>query len=162
MNSFKNGCKYNRELLSELHSIMEVLRSVFTDDKVISRSIDESYEKVLIEDLKLVPEQFDEEILQYVKAVKIIVANINYRNIYDGLKTLGPKGENVGFETDTYYGAEKILSKFDMSRSDRARIMNVMIKLKPIFVCLDRIFMVPFKMLRKVVEMNDDRYGDIL
>lgn len=152
----------DREIFRELHNIMEVFRSIFANDPEVCRNIDDNYEKILMADLRLVPEQYDQDILQYVKAVKLIVSNINYRAIHEGIKTIVPEYSRISFVIDSYAGAEQVLFKYSMSRTDRLRITNVMTKLRPIFACIDRVCSMPFQVIENIIAITDTTYGDIL
>lgn len=139
-----------------------MFRTVFSDDKHICKSIDENYEKILIADLRLVPVQYDADILQYVKAVKLVLANINFRAIRDGLGDITPNYREMGLILNSYNGAERVLDRFNISSTDRMRLTNILVKLRPLFACIDRVFYVPFKVIDTVVAISDNTYGDIL
>lgn len=152
----------DREILVELHTILEMFRTVFAEDKHICKSIDENYEKILMADLRMVPVQYDEDILQYVKATKLVLANINFKAIRDGLGDVTPNYRSMGIIINSYNGAEKVLDRFNMSTTDRLRLTNILTKLRPLFACIDRVFYIPFRVIETVVAISDRRYDNLL
>lgn len=151
-----------RQLFVKLHEILNIFRTIFSNDKSIIRSIDDSYEKILITDLKMVPVQYDEDILRYVKWVTLIVTNVNFANILAGMKEIDPDYKSMGFETNSLIGFENFLGKMQMERSDRYRINNILVKLRPIFACVDKVFATPYNTLQSVVHMTSNKYDDLL
>lgn len=160
--SNRNSIQPEREILTELHVILEMFRTVFAEDKQICKAIDENYEKILVADLRLVPVQYDTDILQYVKVVKLVLANINFKAIRDGLHKITPNYRDLGVIVNSYHGAEQVLDRFNMPRTDRLRATNILTKLRPLFACIDRVFCIPFRVMDTVVAISDNTYGDIL
>lgn len=152
----------NRELLVELHNIMELFRTIFADDKLVCRNIDENYEKILISDIRLIPCQYDREILQYVKTIKLVAVNINYTAILQGMADIDPDYKSMSLEFDSYKGAENILERLNIPKIDKLKVTNVMTKLRPLFSCVDKIFQMPFRVLTNITHLTSDKYNDIL
>lgn len=151
-----------RRILIELHEIMNLFRTIFADDKLVCRNIDESYERVLMRDLNLVPVQFDADILKIINYVKLVVTNINFTNIVAGMKSIDPDYKAMGIEFDSYSLAEKILSKVQIDKADKFKINNVMTKLRPIFACVDKIFAMPYSVMTNISNLSNDKYNDLL
>lgn len=151
-----------REIIRELHSIMDIFRTIFRDDKMICRNIDENYEKILISDIRLIPEQYDEDIMLYVNTVKLFVTNINYKNIIEGIRVLNPNYKLMGFEVNSYKGAELILNKIILDKTDRLMVTNILTKLRPLFTCVDKIFMIPMNVLGNIADLSNEKYADLI
>lgn len=154
--------KNDRALIRELHDIMDLFRTIFSDDKVICKNIDESYEKILISDIRLIPQQYDAEIMSYISAIKLIISNVNFTNILNGMKEILPNHKSLSVDVNSYKVGEMIVNKLDMSKTDRLLVFNVLTKLRPIFACVDKVFQLPFAVLTKISNMCDTQYSDLL
>ena len=152
---------YDRKIFTELHKVLDVFRTIFRDDKRVCLSIDESYEETLIYELEAVPEQFDEMILKYLKFVKVIVNNVNFKQLAKELEALNDDSI-PHLEINSLNTFEEALNKVSMNKVNRARIMNLSTKLKPLFTCVDKVVSMPIQVLKRIGELNDKSYADIL
>lgn len=159
----KSSSNSDREIIVELRNLMNLFRTIFSDDKFVCKNIDETYEAILISDLKLIPRAYDKDIMACFKIIKIVVTNIDYAKIYAGINELDPEYRNLGLEVDSYHAAEKWLSRIQIDKLDKLRITNIMTKLRPLFACVDKIFQVPQGFLRNVTMLTDkNTYNDII
>ena len=148
-----------RPILNEIHTIFNVIRQLVHDNRTLYDSIDEAYESVLIEDLKLIPEQYDEDILKIIRSVKVIFSNINYSAISQGID--GITGGMLHFDVNTYNKFKEGFNKIDMNKKDKARINNIVSKFKPLFNAIDSMLAEPLVYIRKAAQMSSSQYDDI-
>ena len=149
----------NRPILNEIHSAFNIVRQLVHDNRTLYDSIDESYEEILIEDLKLVPEQYDEDILKIIRSVKIILSNINYSAISQGIDDI--TGGMLHFNVNTYNEFKEGLNKIDMNKKDKARINNIVSKFRPLFSSIDAMLAEPLVYIRKAAQLSNTQYDDI-
>lgn len=153
--------KYSRKIFSELHTVLDVFRTIFRDNKRICASIDDSYEEALVMELQMVPEQFDEMILKYLKFVKVIANNVNFKKLALELEALNDDSI-PHIELNSMNEVKEGLSKLNLDRKDRAKIMNMIQKFAPIFKCVDHVVSMPIEVLKRIGELTDKSYCDIL
>lgn len=149
----------NRPIFREIHQIFDVIRQLVHDNRVLYNSIDEAYESILLDDLKLVPEQFDSDILKIVRAVKTIFTNINYKNISQGIDDI--TGGILSFNLNTFEQFKKGFEKIEMPRKDKSRILNIVSKFRPLFSAIDAMLAEPLVYIRRAAALSDNQYDDI-
>lgn len=148
-----------RRLISEVHNILQLFRTLLQSDLNICREIDESYEETLIQSIQAVPEQYDEKILDVLDVIKIFINNINFVKIGEELARFGKN--HVKFDLNTYQLFEDGMNKVEMSRKDKARIMNITTKFRPIFECVNKLLSRPVDLVRKIGEMRNNMLDDL-
>lgn len=153
--------KYNRKIFSELHNALNIFRTIFRDDKYVCSSIDESYEETLIYELESVPEQFDDLILKYLNFVKVVAGNVNFKKLAEELDKLNDDSI-PHLEINSLYALEQGLDNLNLTKANRARVLNIVTKLKPMFACVDKVVSMPIQVLRRIGELTDNSYKDIL
>lgn len=149
---------YSRNLKNEIHSIINFFRTIFSDDRDITNEIDETYEEVILGEIDLVPQQFDEDILKYFKIFKIVIFNINYGCILKELNTFDIPRLNI----DSFNMVSEGLNSIVIDRKNKLRVINILTKFKPIFKCIDKVISMPINILKKINNMMSDKYNDIL
>lgn len=150
----------NRPILDEIHNAFNVIRQLVHDNRTIYDSIDEAYEEVLIQDLKLVPEQYDDDILKIIRSVKVILTNINYTAISQGIDDI--TGGMLHFSVNTYNEFKEGLDKISMNKKDKSRINNLVSKFRPLFRAIDNMLAEPLVYIRKAAQLSNTQYDDIL
>lgn len=154
----------NRKLLIELHNTLELFRDIFVDDRSITNRIDSAYEKTLMNELSVVPEQYDELILQYFNVIKVFADNINFARLADNLEELNKKGEIPKFKLNTFDMIKAGIDAMSMVKANKLRFINILIKLSPIFKCCDKIIEMPINVLKRcgVIQNEGKKYTDII
>lgn len=156
----------DRIIFGELHEIMNLFRTIFVDDKSICNCIDDNYEIVLINDMRLIPEQYDEMILKYIRVLKVILKHVNFSAIHDELTEIGkidPSMMNFSLMIDSYSLVEQGITKLNIPRTDKLKMSNIMTKLRPLFACVDKVFLSPMSTLKSISELGDmNKYDDLL
>ena len=153
-----------RKLIVELHNILELFRSIFEDDKSILNSIDDSYEEVLITQLRLVPEQFDDLILQYINIAKALGNNINFTNLGKKLDELNDQGQLPVFNISSLDMIKTGCNALSMVKKDKMRVLNILIKLGPIFKCVDKLCTMPINIIKRIGVMQSEmnKYDNLI
>lgn len=159
MSRRSEGRNEERRLISEVHNILQLFRTLLQSDLNICREIDESYEETLIQSIRAVPEQYDEKILDVLDVIKIFISNINFVKIGEELARFGKN--HVKFDLNTYQLFEDGMNKVEMSRKDKARIMNITTKFRPIFECVNKLLSRPVDLVRKIGEMRNNMLDDL-
>lgn len=148
-----------RRLIHEIHNALQIFRTLLQDDKNLCNSIDETYEEMLICDLQTVPEQYDPMILDALSIIKIFINNVNFIKISDELSRYS--NNKMKLEIDTFQIFEKAIDRLEMTKKDKARIMNVSTKFKPIFQCVNRLLYKPIELVRRIGTMRNNMLGDL-
>lgn len=149
----------NRPIFSELHNIFNILRQLVHDNRPLYDSIDESYEEILLSDLVLVPEQFDKLTMNIIKTIKVIFTSVDYINMAKNIDE--EMAQFLHFKLDTFQEFKNGLSYIKLSRQDRARVNNIVVKFEPLFRCVDSMLDKPLEYIRKAAAMTSDQYNNI-
>lgn len=150
----------DRKLIEEeVHNTLQIFRTLLQEDKNLCNKIDESYEEMLLNDLQTVPVQYDEVILDTLNIVKIFINNINFNKLSEELSRFN--GNNLKFELKTFQMLENGVNRLEMSKKDRARIMNITAKFKPLFECVDILIYKPIELVRKIGHMRNNALDDL-
>ena len=154
----------DRKLLKELHTVLDLFRTIFNEDKKLLKDIDESYEQTLMSELALVPEQFDTMILQYINIIKVLADNINFKKLANDLDDLSAQGELPTFEINTFDVVKLGFKNLGLAKGNFLRIVNMLTKLTPIFKCVDKVISMPISILRRIGEIteNQQKYDDLI
>lgn len=153
-----------RQLVIEVQSALNYMRKLLEGNRKILSKIDKSYEETILTELKLVPEQYDPDILNIISIIKIVITNINYSKINAGFQAL-PKHirQMLIPETviDLFSIFKKCIGSIQMQPVDRARIVNIVSKFKPLFNCVDELLKDPIQTVGKISSiMNTDEFKD--
>ena len=147
----------NRPIFSELHGIFNILRQLVNDNRPLYDSIDESYEEVLLSDLVLVPEQFDELTMNIIKTVKVIFTSIDYVNMANNIDE--KMAQFLHFKLNTFEEFKEGLTYIKLSRKDRARVSNLVVKFEPLFKCIDAMLDQPIDYIKKAASMVSNQFN---
>jgi hypothetical protein len=153
-----------RQLIVEVQSALNYLRKLLQGNSRILSKIDKAYEDTVLTELKLVPQQYDNEILDIIRIVKICISNINYGNIARGLGGLPNhiRAMLIPESVDTFGIFRKCIENIQMKPVDRARIINIVSKFRPLFQPVDELLKNPLDTVKKVSELTSvDDFADI-
>ena len=148
-----------RELVAEVHNIFNIVRQLISDNLALSQTIDNIYEQTLLNELSLIPVQYDADILKVIRVIKSVIRNISFNNIAKDIVDIA--GDAIHFEIDTFKACQYTFDHLTLTRIERARIMNLFIKFKPLFTCIDSMLSRPVQLVRKISSMQDSAYSDI-
>ncbi len=149
-----------RELVTEVHTIFNIVRQLISDNLALTETIDTAYEQTLINELSLIPVQYDADILKVFRVIRSVIKNMAFNNIADDITDIA--GDAIRFEVNTFKACKYTFDHLTLSRVDRARIMNIVTKFKPLFTCIDSMLSRPVELIRKISNMQDSAYSDIL
>lgn len=154
----------DRKLLIELHNTLDLFRHIFSEDRSICNCIDTGYEKTLMNELIVVPEQYDSLILQYINIVKVMANNINFTRLATNLDDMNKKGEIPVFKINTLDMVKAGIEAMKMVKANKLRIINIIVKLTPIFRCVDKVIEMPIDILKKIgsIQTDGEKYVDLL
>lgn len=123
-------------LVSEVKNVFKLLRELCKGKSKLLRKIGEDYEEVLLNDLNLIPSQYEDEIMVWVNVVKIVLNNIKFVEIGIALGKLCDKNaylkDSLTMNIDVYARIESIINGLNIKQVDKARIMNIVKKFKPL------------------------------
>ena len=154
-----NFVSSNRRIFAEIHGIFNVMRQLVQDNRVLYDSIDDAYEEILFQDLSLVPEQYDEDILNIINTTVAIFKNINYGNISKAINA--STASFLHFHVNTYDEFVNALGYIKISKRDQIRVSNLVSKFKPLFKCVDSMLADPLVYIKKAANLGDSQYADI-
>ena len=117
-----------------VRSIINIFRYIFEDDKALVGRIDRAYEETLIEELALIPKEFEEYVLNYVRILREAYNCFNVVKFNEALKRMGKSAFPV-INIDSYQLFMNGLDKIALSKANKARIKNMVGKFEPLFVC---------------------------
>ena len=149
-----------RKIISEVHDAFNIIRQLISDNLVLSSQIDSAYEQTLLSELELVPEQYDKDILTILRIIKTFIKHISFSSIAQDLVDIS--GDSVRFDINTYAVFQTTFDHLNISRKDKTRVMNIVIKFKPLFSCIDSMMHKPIELVRKIGALQSDSYNNIL
>ena len=153
-----------RPLVLEVQNALNYMRKLLEGNRKILSKIDKSYEETILTELKLVPPQYDEDILNIIRIVKIVLSNINYSRINEGFQALPVHIRQLLIpETviDLFGIFKKCIGNIQMQPVDRARIVNIVSKFRPLFTCIDELLKDPINTVGKISSvMNPEVFED--
>ena len=154
-----------RQLVIEVQDALNYLRKLLVNNSKILGKIDRSYEETILTELKLIPTQYDAEILDIIKVVKVFISNINFAGISSGLNSLPNAIRNmlIPESVDTFGIFRKSIEHIQMKPVDRARIINLVSKFRPLFQCVDELLKNPLDTFQKIGGLigTDQEMADI-
>ena len=149
--------KSPRQIVVEVQNALNYLRKLLQGNKKTLSRIDRGYEETILTELQLIPQQYDKDILDIIRIVKICIGNINYGNIARGLNGLPNQIRNmlIPESVDTFGIFKKCMESIQMKPVDRARIVNIVTKFRPLFQCVDELLKNPLDTVQKISDLTD-------
>lgn len=142
----------DRKLIVEIRRTLDIIRNLLKDNMNQLNKIDKAYEETLLNDMRIIPEQYDDNILEIITVAKVVLQNINFSKMNKELQSI--KTEYY-FEPNTYQTFESCMDKIQMNRLDRARVMNIVRKFKPLFECIDTLISKPIHLIFRIGVFQD-------
>lgn len=134
---------------TQISSLLQVLRYTLSDHRSLVRSIDEFYEKLLLEQLALIPKSNSSVIDVTADILKCVFSAIDFSSLattlekYDGIVKV-----QIDFEKLCLNYIDK--NMLDLESKSRAYLRSLVKNLKPIFNCLNKIIEFPAKFSSKI------------
>lgn len=141
-----------REIIIEVRKIISMLRNIIENDKHLLSLIDEDYEQILLDDLRLIPTQFDEQILISIKTLVCFIKSIDVRKLLNEFTNIGLQN-NINI--DVYKMVVNNIKSINYDNDNKQRILNIITKLKPLFVVINKLISEPYATLNKLNKQDD-------
>lgn len=150
---------YSRPLINEIHKLIETMRTILFNNKDLCNGIDEAYESTLYDELRFIPEFYEQKIINILNICKIVIENVNLCKINQEIN-LRIKDATIIIETEHILNT--MIERVNINTKDKIRIKNIITKLKPLLKCFDAIIYNPKDSLNKLCRMRNDGMMDIL
>lgn len=142
---------------TQISSLLQVLRYALADHRSLVRSIDEFYEKLLLEQLALIPKSKSSTIDATAYILKCVFSSIDFASLatslakYDGIVKV-----QIDFEKLCLNFIDNNIP--DSESKTRAYLRGLVKNLKPIFNCLNKIIEAPANFSSKIATyfQNDE------
>ena len=141
-----------REIIIEVRKIISMLRNIIENDKYLLSLIDEDYEQILLDDLRLIPAQFDEQILMSIKILVCFIKSIDVKKLLNEFINIGLQN-NINI--DVYKMVVNNIKSINYDNDNKQRILNIITKLKPLFVVINKLISEPYTTLNKLNKRDD-------
>lgn len=159
LKSFNMSFNSSRPLIVEIHKLIELMRTVLSDNRNLCNGIDEAYESTLYDELSLIPEFYEHKIINLLNICKIVINNVDICKIN---KELNSKIKDASISIETSHILNSMIEKININTKDKIRIKNVITKLNPLLKCFDAMFYNPKAVLNKLSSLRNDGMVDIL
>jgi hypothetical protein len=154
--------KASREkLIEDIHSLIKTLREIFKNNRKLSSSIDEAYEYLLEDQIRLIPNDWICGAYETCDMLKGIIMCFDFIGLNKVIQTRASK---VWFRMDCY---DFIINDMFRALTDqgntRAVLENLMQVFKPLCNCIDYIFMHPEEFVQRLADVcgKTKENGDI-
>lgn len=141
-----------REIIIEVRKIISMLRNIIENDKYLLSLIDEDYEQILLDDLRLMPAQFDEQILMSIKILVCFMKSIDVKKLLNEFTNIGLQN-NINI--DVYKMVVNNIKSINYDNDNKQRVLNIITKLKPLFVVINKLISEPYTTLNKLNKQDD-------
>lgn len=141
-----------REIIVEVRKIISMLRNIIENDKYLLSLIDEDYEQILLDDLRLIPAQFDEQILMSIKILVCFIKSIDVKKLLNEFTSIGLQN-NINI--DVYKMVVNNIKSINYDNDNKQRVLNIITKLKPLFVVINKLISEPYTTLNKLNKQDD-------
>ena len=151
--------KSQRHLICKIHDIFNIVRQLISDNLVLLQQIDKSYEQILLDELKLIPEQYDDTILTTIRIIQTFIKHISFVSIAKDLSDIAD--DSIRFDINTFSIFQNTFDRVNIPRKDKSRIMNIVTKFKPLFSCIDVMLSKPINLVHKIGTLQTNSYSNI-
>ena len=142
---------------SHISALLEVLRYALSDNRSLVRSIDDIYERLLLEQLSLIPRDTAKTVVATCDILKCILTAIDFSKLSDSLSEYdGVVTVRVDFEKLAMNSIDKYFDESE--KKTRAYLQGLVKNMKPLFNCMNKIIESPGVFSRKLslyFENND-------
>ena len=149
-------------LQQSVRDIIGLFRSIFDDNKALLKRIDIAYETVLLEELNLIPREFEDYIMNYINILVEAWKCFDVIKFNKRLQTF-PRSAFPEFNVDTYKMFINGLGKINLSKANKARVQNMVGKFEPLFDCANYMINDTKKTFEKLTKRAEaDSFDDML
>lgn len=154
--------KESRErLIKDIHSLIKNLREIFKHNHQLASSIDEAYEYLLEDQIRLIPNDWICGAYETCDMLKGMVMCFDFKKLNEVIQTRSSK---VWFHMDCYnFIIQDMFRALVDQGNTRAVLENLMQVFKPLCNCIDHIFMHPEEFVQRLADVcgDMDENGDI-
>jgi len=145
------------KIINDLRTLFRIIRTLFSDAPKVLKNISEDYEETLYGELKLIPTQFDENILDVFSVAKIIIKNINFDNLLVDFEKQNITNRGIL----CYNLLTSFIDTMKVENKTKAIYKNFLLKFKPLCICIDKLTENPIKYLKSYNELFGNK-NDLL
>lgn len=148
-------------LISDIHALIKTLREIFKNNHKLASSIDEAYEYLIEDQIRLIPNDWICGAYETCDMLKGMVLCIDFRKLNEVIQTRSSK---VWFHMDCYtFIINDMFRALEDQGNTRAVLENLMQIFKPLCNCIDHIFMHPEEFVQRLADVcgNATEHNDI-
>ena len=143
--------KESREnLIKGIHDLIRILREIFRNNHKLASSIDEAYEFLIEDQIRLIPNDWICGAYETFDMLKGMVLCFDFRRLNEVIQTRSSK---VWFHMDCYNFIIKDMFRAVTDNNTRAVLENLMQIFKPLCNCIDHIFMHPEEFVQRLADV---------
>ena len=154
--------KESREaLIKDIHSLIKILREIFRNNRKLSSSIDEAYEYLIEDQIRLIPNDWICGAYETCDMLKGMIMCFDFIKLNEVIQTRSSK---VWFHMDCYsFIINDMFRALHDQGNTRAVLENLMQIFKPLCNCIDHIFMHPEEFVQRLADVcgNTKENADI-
>lgn len=140
------------ELKQTISKTFSIFRQLFADDLKQLKKIDETYEKEVLKELDIIPEEYIGDIMKGIEVTKVVLLSINYKQISNAL---GKLPFECSVKVDVFKFVIGVLEEQLKDAKMRHGISALLRKYKPLIDCFTIALGNPRKYLEIAAHFND-------
>lgn len=142
--------------------VFNVMRELLSGNKKLTNMIDIDYEEEVLFETTFIPRELDELIINSINAVKIVVKNMNFISIHNGLcKVLGNAFINLRNEYNIFSLFLTVIDNLKIEDIDKQRVKNIVSKYKPLMTCIDYLINNPYQLSQRASTLQRSLSDDV-
>lgn len=140
------------ELKQTVSKTFSVFRQLLADEHKQLKKIDETYEREVLKELDIIPEEYVGDVMKGIEVAKVILLSINYKQISNALGKLPFK---CSVKVDVFKFVIDVLDEQLKDAKMRHGISVLLRKIKPLIDCFTIALGNPRKYLEIAAHFND-------
>lgn len=140
------------ELKQTISKTFSIFRQLFADDHEQLKKIDETYEREVLKELDIIPEEYIGDVMKGIEVVKVVLLSINYKQISNALAKLPFE---CSVKVDVFKFVVGVLEEQLKDVKTRHGISALLRKYKPLIDCFTIALGNPRKYLEIAAHFND-------
>lgn len=140
------------EMIKTIKNFIKLLREIFRKNRKLASSIDEAYELLLEDQIRLIPNNWIVGTNETVYMLKGMIESIDFIKMNRVIQTSCSK---IWFDVDSYSFVVNYLFKaLDVSPNAYSVCCNLMEIFRPLCNCIDHIFSHPEEMMQRMADIS--------
>lgn len=140
------------ELKQTISKTFSIFRQLFADEHEQLKKIDETYEREVLKELDIIPEEYIGDVMKGIEVAKAVLVSINYKQISN---TLGKLPFECSVKVDVFKFVIGVLEEQLKDVKVRHGISALLRKYKPLIDCFTIALGNPRKYLEIAAHFND-------